>query len=622
MLGIAVAPPGARFHGTLPRYGAPVHTADYADGFKQCAYFVQEDPTIGADAGRVYFSWQYDTARMGWAQLALPDQPRPLYRPENLESHLHWPVYVFEREDMVDAFHTLSGDAEVIATTVPGGCTKFDMGEWEALYGRTVVLWPTKTKESLEGMHALGRRLLKAGSKVSVLQIPQDKPAGWSFLQVVEAGWTWEQCEEFIRTQRQEAVSTVVPIQAARARVGGAPPILAPAQPTPRQPATQTQGLPALWGRIPGLVFAPNGTPYSHLSNTVATLATLPAKFSDVWYDEFHARVMTDPASPRAWTDIDTFELTAMLQGQLGFAAIRPVTVWEALTTYAMRHPRNEVREWLDGLEWDGQQRLLVMLHRGWGVEATPYASSVGRCFMVGAVARIYRPGCQCDHVPVFEGPGGAGKTSALRILFGKWFDNPSALFGDKDFLQNMRGKWCLELAELANMRGRSIEIVKAVITRTEDNYRAPYAREPAAHARQCIFAATTDQFHWNTDRAGGRRWWPFLCGDIDLEWIAAKREQLFAEAVYRFKDGEPWHNVQPADAREQQQQRKPSDVWHDILETRLAGYKEVSFVHVCELLMGENPRDWTPQLQDRAMALLEALGWQKRLGIWSKPPQ
>lgn len=615
MLGITQPPPGARFHGSLPRWGKPVHIAEYADGFKVCAYLEPADPTIGRDAGRRYCAWVWAPEKQKWVQSALPDQPRPLYRAENFEPHPDWPVYVFEREDMVDAFHALSGDDPVIATTCPGGSGAFVLGQWEALNGREVVLWPTHCPPCEQAMQELARRLDKAGAAVSFVSVPQTLDANWSVLQAIESAWDWNQVAEFVRGNRQQLERQVVPIEAARIRSSSngasAPASAVQEPPKQKQPAVQVIAYRDAWKRIPGLSLAPNGTPYCNQANVSAVIEGLKGRYADVWYDEFYCRVMTDEQNPRRWVESDTLEFTHILQAELGFAGMRTPVVLDGVHRAANKRRRHEVRDWLLSLKWDEQWRLACALPIGWGTETTPYMTSVGRCFIMGAVARILHPGCQVDYVPVFEAPGGRGKTSSLRTLFGRWFDNPTSYVGEKDFLQNMNGKWCLELAELANIKGRTLESVKATITRVIDTYRASFGRAPGDYPRQCVFAGTIDQGSWNTDQAGGRRWWPVKCGKIDLGWIAEHREQLFAEAVHRVKDGMPWWDVPEHDARAQQAARQQSDPWEGKVAQYIKARLSVELSEVLESGLGMvQAKDWSDGAASRLKRLMVRLQW------------
>jgi hypothetical protein len=622
VLGITPAPAGARFHGSLPKLGAPAHTADYADGFKICAYIEPADPTIGQPAGRRYLPWQWGPDKQAWAQRALPDQPRPIYRPENLENHPDWPVYIFEREDMADAFNALSGDDEVLGTTIPGGAGAFTLGDWGPLYGRPVTLWPTNRPECVQAMHELARKLEKAGCKVSVISIPQDKPPAWSFLDVVEAKWTWEQAQAFMRSNTRQVDAQVVPIGPARARMNSAPAIAEPAKRTRQQPAGQALIARDVWSMIPGLDMATNGTPYSNLANIVTAMQHFQGKYADVWYDEFHCKVMTDSQHPREWTDSDSIDLCMVIQKELKLAAVRTPIVVEAVDYLAKKTRRHEVKDWLNTLKWDGDLRLPLMLYCGWGAEPNPYISAVGRCFLMGAVARILNPGCQVDNVPVFEGSGGIGKTSSLRVLFGlRWFDNPTAMFGEKDFLQNMNGKWCLELGELANVKGRALEVVKSTITRVEDTYRASYGRAAGSYKRQCVFAGTIDHGRWNADRAGGRRWWPVKCGKINLEWIAENRDQLFAEAVHRVNDGQSWHDVPAIQAAEEQGARAMYDLWYPLVAPYAEAREKVTLHDILRYALELDVREWDARAHDRITGILIQIKWrEQRDGSWAKP--
>src|SRR5690606_24786268 len=128
---------------------------------------------------------------------------------------------------------------------------------------------------------------------------------------------------------------------------------------------------------------------------------------------------------------------------------VRTPAVVEAVAVVAAENAWHPVRQYLEGLEWDGKGRLDFWLTAGLGVEASGYSLKVGVRWMISAVARIREPGCKADSVLILEGAQGAGKSTALSVLAGEWFmDSPFSL-GDKEAYQAIRGKWIVELGEL-----------------------------------------------------------------------------------------------------------------------------------------------------------------------------
>src|ERR1700689_195823 len=143
----------------------------------------------------------------------------------------------------------------------------------------------------------------------------------------------------------------------------------------------------------------------------------------------------------------DAAELCLVMQRDIHIQKMSTATVAEACGTYAKRNGRHPVREWLASLPpWDGARRLEQLLPLGFGTIADDYTAAVGRCFLIGMVARVMQPGCQLDTMPVFEGGQGIGKTSALRILGGEWYSSNNASMQEKDFLQGLQGYWLIEI--------------------------------------------------------------------------------------------------------------------------------------------------------------------------------
>ena len=111
---------------------------------------------------------------------------------------------------------------------------------------------------------------------------------------------------------------------------------------------------------------------------------------------------------------------------------------------------------------------------------------------------------------------------------------------------------------------------------------------------RQCVFAGTINppaEGRYLKDPTGARRLWPVACrGMIDLAGLEAARDQLWAEAVHRFKAGEPWWLETPeleALATAEQEVRFVVDPWKDPIAEWLGDRTDVSVGEVLENVFG-----------------------------------
>ena len=295
------------------------------------------------------------------------------------------------------------------------------------------------------------------------------------------------------------------------------------------------------------------------LANATTALRYAPEWAGVLGFNEFSQRVETRRPTPwekpvgSRWRDDDDSLATEWLQREAGIF-VGSNTVAEAVQTVARENSFHPVRNYLESLVWDKVPRIDTWLIEYLGCTDSRFIRGIGCRWLISAVARICQPGCQADHVLLLEGPQGIRKSSALRALVGdEWFTDHTADLGSKDSRLELAGKWIIEMSELVSMRRGEIERVKAFLTARTDRFRPPYGRRAVDVPRQNVFAASTNDEQPFVDSSGNRRFWPVRCGQIDVDAITRDRDQLWAEAYYRYK-------------HEEQEERYEPGVWDDII--------------------------------------------------------
>jgi predicted P-loop ATPase len=404
-------------------------------------------------------------------------------------------------------------------------------------------------------------------------------------------------------------------------------------------------------GEDHGETTEPNSEPHAEaeppkraasLKNAVQVIHNL--NLADVHFDTFLQRLIT---GSREWIDADDRELAIRLQSERGFGKIGLDTVRQAALTVAHRRSRNCVKDWLDTLVWDQESRIDHFFEDHFGAKGTAFTRAASRNFWISMVARVYRPGCQQDHMIVVEGPQGIGKSSALRTIGGAYFAEQHEAITGKGFFEVLQGKLLIEISELDAFRHAAITKVKQVITCTNDRFRNPYDRHAQDHPRQCVFAGTTNKDDWNQDETGARRFWPIAChGDIDIEALRIHRDQFFAEAVARFKAGETWWEMPAEETQREQEQRYVPPAWVGPIEKyithdrtysvtdhgvsakpdgwieRNAPRTELSISEIFEMALELPAGQWTKANEMRAGEALRYLGWERKLVRRNGKPQ
>jgi predicted P-loop ATPase len=371
------------------------------------------------------------------------------------------------------------------------------------------------------------------------------------------------------------------------------------------------------------LIRGDGGKPIPNLANALLALRNDEALADMFALDEMlHAPVLLRPLSdetgfsPRAMTDVDVGLLQEKLQ-QIALLRLSKDTTHQAVEIVAYQLRFHPVRDYLNGLTWDGTTRLRTWLIDYIGAERSPYVEKIGAMFLISMVARIFEPGCKTDHMLVIEGQQGELKSTACQVLGGNWFSDhlPDIASAGKDASQHLRGKWLIEVSELHAMGRAESAQLKSFISRQAERYRPSYGRREVIEPRQCVFVGTTNRDSYLRDETGGRRFWPVKVGTIDTDALAMDRDQLFAEAVKLYRDRVRWwpdRTFEKEHMMPEQAARYEGDVWEENIASYLETKSRVTVGEVARSALDiDTPRIGTAD-QRRISAALERLGWAR----------
>ena len=297
---------------------------------------------------------------------------------------------------------------------------------------------------------------------------------------------------------------------------------------------------------------------------------------------------------------------------------------------------RNQVDPFLDYLQddiprWDGIPRLSAWLWHCFDVaeESWDLADWASEFILLGAVQRAYHPGAKLDEVPVLIGPGGIGKSTALRELFPPeiqdlFTDGLNLSSDTKTRVEALQGRAIVELAEMAGARRADIESLKAFISRTDDgSVRLTWRHNPEPLPRRCIIVGTADRNDPLPPDHNLRRFVPvtLTAGNVGqlLTFMDANRGQLWAEALHLYETGQDarlpdWLKEQQREATDA---ARPADAIQDGVERYIETAPETFTLEAVayHLKLIDGPYDGanvSQADQQRIGAALRHYGYQK----------
>lgn len=342
----------------------------------------------------------------------------------------------------------------------------------------------------------------------------------------------------------------------------------------------------------------------STASNIIAILENDPKLKGHVWQNLFNGFIYVTGGLPwngeaTQWGNTDDANLRIYLEQHYGVTGKDKIK--DAMVAVVTRHRVHPIRDYLNHLKWDGVPRLDHLIIDYVGAEDNELNRVMTRKHFTAAVARVMDPGCKYDYCLIIAGAEGIGKSTLFNVMGGDWFSDSLVTMEGTKGMEQARNGWVIELPELGSIKRSDVEQVKAYISRQIDSYRPAYGSVNEAHPRQCIFCGTTNETYFLKGETGNRRFWVIKV-DPDLrkngnprQAIETDRDQLWAEAVQRYREGEKLYLNEELEAEARRRQTEFNDNADDPLKGAIQAFLDMKL-----------PPDWNTWDLNRRRAYIK----------------
>ena len=292
-----------------------------------------------------------------------------------------------------------------------------------------------------------------------------------------------------------------------------------------------------------------------------------------LWFNEWLMDVFNgdDPVDWATWEA----DVIVRCESAYGWPCrIRPGLIKATTLRVAKQTSRHPLKAEIEGLQWDGYQRvdtwLAEALYGEWfdtdwlekefdiSKDEQFLTKLYGRLMVIAMMARLFDPGpnCKAEEMVVLCGGQGVGKQRLWKALAGaENYVGTARPKSDADAALMGLKAWIMEDQEMGSHGGSKVEEVKAYMSRAVDHVRFPYGHRNEAVARHFVMTGSTNNGErLLKDASGSRRfnvaripfyqnvkWYDPAQPTIDVDAVVADRDQILAEALHLYRSGERW---------------------------------------------------------------------------------
>lgn len=224
------------------------------------------------------------------------------------------------------------------------------------------------------------------------------------------------------------------------------------------------------------------------------------------------------------------------------------IDIKETIQETLNRNAYNPVKKYLEGLIWDGEERLETFLIDHYGAQDTKLNRTYFKRWMMALIKRIYYPGAKFDSMLILAGEQGKKKTTLFTWL-GEidgnkyWNEVPDNLSDVNSVVYATIGKFIMTFDDFDDICNKGqIGKVKSFITNV--GYTAALKwQHDKDYWISYVLGASTNEFEMLVDDGAKdeRRFWIVeVQPHTDIFTIPdSVKDQLFAEAYHKFMEDE-----------------------------------------------------------------------------------